>query len=195
VLSGHMTRTPSFLLALLFAFVLVFSGCLTAGHKELRVSLNPDGKSGTATILFTRIHSEAASDTADVTKADFNSLITEYYQGTKVSTMFPGMQNVKKRIFLDGNELNGEMTFDFADLGTLGFYRYKDSGPYMFYTLSDGYFSSGTFEASNGTFGGEKMPFIFWDPSTRDFFIKVALSQSEAPERSLVAQWKAWSKR
>lgn len=190
-----MTRTRSFLLSPVFAFALILSGCLTAGHKEMRISLNPDGKSGSATILFTRIHSEATSDTADVTKEDFNSLITEYYQGTKLNSMFPDAKNIKKRIYLDGNELNGEMTFDFTDIAKLGFYRYQNSGPFMYYTLSDGYFSSGTFEASNGTFGGEKMPFIFWDSTARDFFVKVALSQTQAPERPLVLQWKAWSKK
>jgi hypothetical protein len=190
-----MNRTPSYFVAVLLAISVLISGCLTAGHKEMRVSLNPDGRSGTATVLFSRIHSEATSDTSDLTKDDFNSLITEYYQGSKLSVMFPNISNIKKRIYLDGNELMGEMTFSFSDIADLGFFRYQGTGPFMYYTLADGYFSSGTFEASNGSFGGDKMPFIFWDASTRDFFVKVALSQAQAPERSLVAQWKAWSKK
>ena len=35
--------------------VLFFSGCLTADHKEVRLTLNADGKSGTGKITFTNL--------------------------------------------------------------------------------------------------------------------------------------------
>jgi hypothetical protein len=190
-----MTRATAPFIALALLCAISLTSCLTAGHKEMRISLNPDGRSGSAIILFTRIHSEASSDTADQTKEDFNSLISEYYQGKKLTDLFPNISNVKKRLFLDGQELAGELTFDFANIADLGFYRFHNSGPFMYYTLADGYFSSGIFEASNGTYGGEKMPFVFWDETTRDFFVKVALSQAQAPERSLVPLYKAWAKK
>ncbi|MBS1902159.1 MAG: hypothetical protein JSS75_00455 [Bacteroidetes bacterium] len=190
-----MIRPTAQFVAFALLLAATLSSCLTAGHKEMRVSLNPDGKSGSAVILFTRIHSEASNDTADQTKDDFNSLISEYYQGKKLTDLFPNISNVKKRLFLDGNELAGELTFDFANIADLGFFRYKNSGPFMYYTLADGYFSSGVFEASNGSFGGDKMPLVFWDESSRDFFVKVALSQAQAPERSLVPLYKTWAKK
>ena len=168
-------------------------GCLTAEHKELRLSLKPDGKSGTGILFFSRIHSEMASDTSNNTKEDFNSLITEYYQGKKIDESLKGTHNIKKRLYLDGNDLMGEVTFEFDDITDLGFYRYNNSGPFMYYTLADGVFTSGQFEASNGSYGGEKMPLIFWDASSRDFYVKISLSSSLSPQRSIVSLYKTWA--
>ena len=189
----NLTNSIRFAAAAVIATLL--TGCLTADHKEIRVSLNPDGKSGTATILFTGIHSEQGNDTADVTKDDFNSLISEYYQGKKLEGSYKEAHNFKKKLYLDGFDLIGEVSFDFDDITELGFYRYKNSGPYMYYTLAEGVFSSGTFEASNGTYAGEKMPFVFWDESSRDFYVKVSLASPQAPKKSLIPQYKAWAKK
>ncbi len=187
---------PRLQLWLCFLFLLAFTqGCLTAGHKELRLSLASNGVSGSGMLLFSGIHSESATDTTKEIKEDFNSLISDYYQGKKIEQTLPGIKNVKKRLFVDGKELVGEITFDFDDISQLGFYRYKGSGCYMYYTLADGVFSSGQFEASNGTYGGEKMPIVFWDQSSRDFYIKVGLSSGQAPEHSLLDLYAAWSRR
>jgi hypothetical protein len=184
-------------LPLTASFLLFISGCLSADHKEVRLTLNPDGKSGSGKITFTNIVSEPDDSTKDNSKDDFNkSLITEYYQGRKIEEANKGMHNVKKRLYLDGDMLMGELTFDFDDITKLGFYRYKGEGPYMYYTISDGYFTSGQFEATNGTYGDEKlMPVIFWDASARDFYFKVALSTPNVVHHSLSGLYKEWSKK
>jgi hypothetical protein len=180
----------------LFALLaILFGGCLTAEQKELRLSLNADGKSGTGTIIFTGIASEQGDDTMDVSKEDLNSLITEYYQGKTLENAMPGTSNVKKRLFTSGGQLVGELSFDFADISKLGFFRYKNQGPYQYYTLADGYFTSGQFAASNGTFGGEKMPIVFWDEVTKDFYVKMSLSSPGAPRTSLLEKYKEWEKK
>src|ERR1700682_2803240 len=92
-----MIRKNVALFSLIFLAVAV-SGCLTAEHKETRIKLNADGKSGSGVILFTNISSEPG-DTADVSKDDFNSLITEYYQGRKIETENKGMKNVRKSLY------------------------------------------------------------------------------------------------
>lgn len=175
--------------------MLLFGGCLTASHKEMRLTLNPDGKSGSGMILFSHIHSEATEDTTDATKKDFNSLISEYYQGKKFEMATKGIKNIKKRLYLDGKDLMGEITFDFADIADLGFFRYNGRGPFLYYVLADGYFTSGQFEVSNGSYGGEKMPIVFWDENTKDFYVKVGLSSPQSPERSIIPLYQAWVKR
>ncbi|MFI5263454.1 MAG: hypothetical protein ACHQM6_02955 [Candidatus Kapaibacterium sp.] len=186
----------AFIPAALFSFLL-FSGCLTADHKEIRLTLNADGKSGTGKITFTNIVSEPDDSSKDNSKDDFNNtLITEYYQGRKIEESTKGMQNVKKRLYLEDDKLMGEVTFDFDDIANLGFYRYKGQGPYMYYTISDGYFTSGQFEATNGTYGDEKtMPVIFWDANAKDFYFKVALSTPNVVHHSLSNFYKEWAKK
>jgi hypothetical protein len=106
------------------------------------------------------------------------------------------MKNVKKRLYMDGDNLMGEVTFDFDDITKLGFFRYKSEGPYMYYTISDGYFTSGQFESSNGTYGDEKtMPVIFWDPTAKDFYLKLALSTPNVVHHSLAKFYKEWAKK
>jgi hypothetical protein len=188
-------RAETYLLLLITA--IFFSGCLSADHKETRLTLNADGKSGSGKIIFTNIVSEPDDSTKDNSKDDFNkSLITEYYQGRKIEEANKGMHNVHKRLYLEGDVLMAEITFDFDDITQLGFYRYKGEGPYMYYTISDGYFTSGQFEATNGSYGDEKnMPVIFWDASARDLYIKVALSTPNVVHHSLAPLYKEWVKK
>ena len=180
-----------FAFGLLLLCAVTLSSCLTAEHKETRIKLNADGKSGSGTILFTNISSEPG-DTADVSKDDFNSLITEYYQGRKIETENRGMRNVRKHLYKVDGKLMGEIQFDFDDLADVGFYRYKDSGPYMYYTVGEGFFTSGQYEASNGSYAGEKMPVIFWEPDQREFYLKMSLSTPQEVRRPLVALFQDW---
>jgi hypothetical protein len=177
-------------------FLSIISGCLSADHKETRLTLNPDGKSGSGKIIFNNIVSEPDDSSKDNSIDDFHkSLITEYYQGRKIEESNKGMKNVKKRLYLDGDNLMGEITFDFDDITKLGFYRYKGEGPYMYYTIKDGLFTSGQFESSNGTFGDETtMPVIFWDADARDFYFKVSLSTPNVVHHSLAKLYQEWAK-
>ena len=191
----RITR-PSFIPVALLALFLC-SGCLTADHKEVRLALNPDGKSGTGRITFTNIVSEPDDSSKDNSKEDFNhALITEYYQGQKFEEANKGLKNIRKRLYLEDDKLMGEITFEFDDITKLGFFRYKGEGPYMYYTISDGYFTSGQFEASNGTYGDDKiMPVIFWDATAKDFYFKVSLSTPNVVHHSLAKLYSEWVKK
>ena len=175
---------------LLFATV-ALSGCLTAEHKETHIKLNADGKSGSGVILFTNIESEPG-DTADVSKDDFNSLISDYYQGRKIESENKGMRNVHKQLYKKDGKLMGEVQFDFDDISDVGLYRYKDDGPYMYYTVGEGFFTSGQYEASNGSYAGEKMPIIFWEPDTREMYFKMALSTPQETHKPLATLFQDW---
>ena len=173
-------------------FCIVFlSGCLTAEHKEVHLRLNPDGKTGTGSILFSNIMS-SPGDTADVSQEDFNSLIAEYYQGRQLEMENKGMKNVKKKLFKKDGKLMGEVDFDFDDLSSLGIYRYKDSGPYMYYTVGDGFFTSGQYESSNGSYLGERMPVIFWEPTAKELYYTMQLTTPQEVHKPLIALFDSW---
>jgi hypothetical protein len=53
-----------------------------------------------------------------------------------------------------------------------------------FFTGTDEYFSS------NGTYGGESMPVIFWDGKEKKFEFKTIVSQADKNKTSLLSVWK-----
>ena len=181
-----------------FFFLLLFSallgGCLTAEKKEVRITLNPDGKSGTGSIIFTGI-SSSPGDSVEAIREDFNTLIAEYYQGKKIELENKGMKNVRKRLYKEAGHLMGEILFDFDDIASIGFFRYKNSGPYMFYTVADGFFTSGQYESSNGSYLGEKLPVIFWDADQTELYYRMALTSTTEPRKSLMPQYESWESR
>jgi hypothetical protein len=188
-LSSFTAIATLFFAAIVFSVTL--SGCLTAEKKDVHLKLNADGKSGSGSIVFSGI-SSSPGDSAAAVNEDFNSLIAEYYQGRKIEEANPGMTNVRKKLFKEDGELKGEIDFDFEDVSTLGIFRYKNSGPLMFYTVADGFFTSGQYESSNGTYMGEKLPVIFWDSTQTDLFYRMTLSNAQEPKVSLLAKYDKW---
>jgi hypothetical protein len=168
----------------------LLSGCLTADKKEVHIKLNPDGKSGSGSILFSDVAS-SPGDSVEAVNEDFSTLIAQYYEAHKAE-LEKGMKNIHKRLFVQDGKLMGEITFNFDDVSDLGFYRYKNSGPYMFYTVADGFFTSGQYEASNGTYMGEKLPVIFWEPGQRELYYDMALSTPQEPRTSLLDAYNRW---
>ena len=128
--------------------------------KEVRISINDDGVSGTGKIIFTGI-SSSPGDSLDVVNEDFNSLIAEYYQGRKIELENKGWKNVHKKLYQESGKLMAEIDFNFDDISDLSFFRYKGTGPWMLYTVADGFFTSGQYESSNGTYLGANFPLFF----------------------------------
>ena len=175
-----------------FVSLTILSGCLTAEKKEVQITINDDGISGSGKIIFTGI-SSSPGDSLDVVNEDFNSLIAEYYQGRKIELENKGWKNVHKKLYQEGGKLMAEIDFDFDDLADLGIFRYKNSGPWMLYTVADGFFTSGQYESSNGTYLGEKLPVIFWDSTQHDLLYRMALSTPQEPKRSLLPNYQKWA--
>ena len=174
-----------------FLVSILLGGCLTADKKEVHIKLNANGKGGSGTILFSGIAS-SPGDSTEAVNEDFTMLVTQYYQGGKIEKENKGMKNIHKKLFKVDGKLMGEITFDFDDIADLGFSRYKNSGPYMFYTVADGFFTSGQYETSNGVYMGEKLPVIFWDPDQREFNYAMTLSTPQEPRKSLLADYDIW---
>jgi hypothetical protein len=171
----------------------LFSGCLTADKKEVHLILNDDGKSGSGKIVFSGIAS-SPGDSVSAIDEDFNTLIAEYYQGRKIELANPGMNNVHKKLYRKEGKLVGEIDFDFDNVSDLGIYRYKNGGPYMYYTVSEGFLTSGQYESSNGTYLGDKFPIIFWDSSERDLSYTMSLTTPQEPKKQLLAHYERWQK-
>ena len=186
-------RSARILIVLAFVGT-ALSGCLTADKKEVHITLNPDGMSGSGTIVFSGI-SSSPGDSAIGIQEDFNSLIADYYQGKKIELENKGMKNVRKRLYKEDGKLMGEVSFDFDDVSTIGIFRYKNSGPFMFYTVADGFFTSGQYESSNGSYLGEKLPVIFWDGDQHELFYRMTLSSTTEPRRSLIPAYESWQAR
>jgi len=167
-----------------------FAGCLTVETKEYSFKLKK-GKSGEGRIKYINIMSDQ-KDSASAVEQDYRELIDSYLNGDKIKDEFPNIRIKKKRLYEEDNQLVGEVTFEFDDITKVRFYKYKDSGPWCYYLgsgfsmgrLSESYFSS------DGTWGGENMPVIFWDGTQKEFEFKTTVTAPEKNTLSLLDMWK-----
>jgi hypothetical protein len=182
------------LLIILLGFSSIYiAGCLTVESKEYYFKLDKD-KSGHGSIKYTNIMSEN-KDSISTTESDYRDLIDSYLKGEKLNEDLTGVKNLQKKLYEEDNQLCGIVTFDFNDITKLKFFKYKDSGPWCYYLAA---FSMGlmggteSYFSSNGTFGGENMPVIFWDNSQREFNFKTAVT---APDKSTVGLLEMWKQK
>ena len=167
--------------------LLLFSGCLTATRKIIKLHLNPDG-SGTGSMIFNDIQSMQENDD-DRSLQDYNDLVNEWLSGNAFENANPSLYDVKKRLGGDKNVLNGEITFSFSSYLDVGLYRYQNSGPWMYYAYQQTS-DIESFEVSDGNFGGEGMPVIFWPEGTTEFKIANIFDHKDRPVHSLYSLYK-----
>lgn len=163
-------------------------GCLTVETKEYRITLKSN-HSGEAVIKFINLLSEA-DDTLDISRDDFRQLTEFYLQGTQLEKDNPGFSNVRKRLYEENGVLTGEVTFTFDSLGVIRLFQYDKESPFMYFVGSP--LSSEQLMESNGTFGREWMPVVFWPKETREFYIKTRVVSEVAHQRSLLAHFREW---
>lgn len=171
-----------FLYASIVCASLLLGGCLTAGRKTITLRVNPDG-TGTGTMVFHNIGSMQEEE-RDNSLADYSRLVETWLHGDMFEQANPNLYNVKKRLFGEGNQLNGEINFNFYHYSDIGLYRYKETGPWMYYTLMNAS-EVERFDTTNGEFGGETMPVIFWPEKTKEFRIVNMFESGERPVTSL----------
>lgn len=175
-------------LFVLGTLVLTLQGCLTVETKEYSFKIKKD-RSGSGKIKFINVMSDS-KDSLEQVENDYSDLIESYLHGKKPEDEFQGTKNIEKKLFEEDNQLCGEITFEFEDITKLKFYKYKDSGPWCYY-ISNFNFSSGaeSFFSSNGIYGGEHMPVIFWDGGQSEFEFKTTLTQPAKNTVSLLSMW------
>lgn len=165
------------------------SGCLTCEKKEYTFDFT--GKdSGRLTIKYINLMS-TMDDTVDISEEDFSSLITDYYEGTEIENEFPDAVVVSKRLFEENGVLCGEIVLEFTDLAMGHLYQYKDKGPLM-YCLSCYSIDSEYYAESNGEYGGDVMPVVFWDPGLKSLTLSTDVTFPDETTVSLLEKYTEW---
>ncbi len=174
------------LLILIFLSVSL-AGCLTCERKEYVFHLTGEN-SGKLTIKYVNIFSSIIDSTGELT-VDYNEMADLWLKGEKLERDFPGATKFKKRLFEENGILCGEVSMEFNDLSRVYLYRYKGTGPIMF-SMSGVNDDGETFLQSNGEFGGEKMPVIFWPDDTRTLRFSTKIATPDSTCVSMLSQWK-----
>ncbi len=174
----------------LVLLLLALTGCLNVESKEYRFTVKPDG-SGEGTITFVNIISQD-DDGRDVSLKDFGELVTDYLEGSSFEDQNASYSVTGKRLYEKDGKLNGEVTFTFESLDSIGFFRTADCdcAPVLFATSK----LQETFVESNGRDLNETMsiPLISWDAKVKEYTFKTRGLDDTTGTRSLLAQWKKW---
>jgi hypothetical protein len=173
----------------LISTIVFLSGCLTCEKKEYSFAFTGEN-TGQLTIKYINIMS-TKDDTIDNSEEDFASLMADYYEGTEVETEFPEATLVSKRLFEENGVLCGEIVLEFSSLEIAHLYRHKGTGPLMYclgcYSIDSEYYSE-----SNGEFGGDIMPVVFWEPGLKKLELKTDLTFPDETTLSLLDRYKEW---
>jgi hypothetical protein len=176
------------LIAAMVAVVFFISGCLTCEKKEYTFKIKDD-KSGELTIKYINIMS-TMDDTLDVSEEDFMTLINDYLMGATAENDYPDARVKDKRLFEESGVLCGELVLEFDDFTAAKLYRYKGEGPYM-YCLNCA-LDSETLEDSNGEYGSENMPVVFWEPNLKTLRLTSIVTVPDETTSSLLTKYQEW---
>lgn len=182
-----MIKSRRFLI-LIFLFIssLSIQSCLTCEKKEYVFQIT-GANSGRLTIKYVNIFSSLI-DSAGEVEADYEELISMWLKGEKIERDFPEAKIIKKRLFDENGMLCGEIVLEFDNLLKAGIYRYMNSGPYMF-SLSSVNDDGENFLQTNGEYGGEKMPVLFWPEDFNTLRFSTKISPSDSTSVSLLSMW------
>jgi hypothetical protein len=167
---------------------IIFTGCLTVEKKEYTFQLK-DSNSGTLTIKFVNIMS-MKDDALDVSQGDFEELVTNYVEGNEIETDYEKALVRSKRLFEENGVLCGEVVIDFEDLGSVGLYQYDSKSPLMFNVGS--FLDSESYLTSNGEFGGEVMPVVFWPKSLKTLTLTTYITDPDETTVGLLTEYYEW---
>ncbi len=178
------------IVVLVVLFAALLQGCLTVESKEYHFRLKTD-HSGEGTILFVNIQSES-DDSADISLDDFHALINSYLQGKEFENENPAFHNVQKRLYVQDGKVYGEVRFSFDSLAAVRLFRYDDESPYMYFAGSQ--MTSEVMVESNGAFGRDWMPVVFWPKDAREMSITTKVTSEARHHRSLAEYLIEWQK-
>ncbi len=172
---------------ILFSFTILFglTSCLTVEKKIYTFELK-DSNSGTLTIKFINILS-MMDDSTDISSSDFDELKSKYIDGNQIAQDYENAVVRSKRLFEEDGTLCGEVIIDFNDLKSVGLFQYDSKSPYMFNVSS--FLESETYLNSNGEFGGDVMPVVFWSKSLKTLNLTTYVTTPDETTVSLLAQY------
>lgn len=167
---------------------LIISSCLTIEKKIYTFEMK-DNDAGTLTIKYYNLMS-MMDDTVDVSNADFKELLSTYIDGNTIEQDYEDAMIRSKRLFEEDGVLCGEVVIDFNNLRSVGLYQYDNKSPYMFNLGS--FLESESFLSSNGDFGGEIMPVVFWPRSLKTLTVTTYLNSPDDSTISLLDEYNRW---
>lgn len=176
---------------LLFFLVVFLSSCLTIEKKEYTFELKKDG-SGSLRIKFINILS-MKDDTANVTQSDFMELISNYVEGNQMEKDYPDAVIKSKRLFEERGTLCGEVILNFKNLRSVGIYKYDENSPLMINVNS--FIDSEAFVSSNGQYGGDIMPVVFWPKELDRLKLTTSITTPDETTLSLIDEYRMWKMR
>ena len=185
-----MRTSKSILIFFIAALAVAMASCLTVEKKEYSFEMTGEN-SGKLTIRYINIYS-VMDDGKDVTVEDFQELLDKYINGDQVVQDFPGATNIKKRLFEENNQLCGEITLDFAELSSARLYQYDKKSPVMMCISAA--FDSETYVSSNGSFGNDYMPVVFWPGGSKKMEVITSVTAPDETSMSLVDAFRNWKK-
>ena len=178
----------SILLIILGVAILFISGCLTCEKKEFTFKLTGPN-SGSLTIKYYNLMS-TMDDTVDISEEDFMDLVNNYYVGSNIENDFPETRMVDKRLFEEDGVLCGEIVLEFDSLSMARLYRFKDEGPFMYCVSCGG--ETEAFEYSDGEYGGDIMPVVFWDRKQKELHLTTRVTEPDETTISLLDHYTQW---
>jgi hypothetical protein len=176
--------------SIIVALLIFMQSCLTIEKKEYSFKFISKDK-GVLTIKFINIMS-VVEDETDL-KNDFEELIKEYVEGDLIENGYPFTKVISKRLFEEKGMLCGEVKLEFSGITAVRLFQYEEDGPLMF-SLNK---SMGLeeYKDSNGNFGGEIMPVVFWSEESMLLKLSTAITKPDKSCISLLARYNEWKKK
>ncbi|MCK4408251.1 MAG: hypothetical protein KAV44_11290 [Bacteroidales bacterium] len=181
-------KNVKFLLIALSFFALFAIGCLTFEKKEYTFKFTGDN-SGVLTIKYINLIS-IKDDTVDISAKDFDELISTYITGDQIEKDYPNAANIDKRLFEENGVLCAELKIEFLDLADVRLFQLSKKEPFM-YSLC-GFIDSENYESSNGEYGGENMPVVFWSHKLKELKLTTLGTPPDESSVSLLEEYKKW---
>lgn len=168
----------------------ILTSCLTVEKKQYTFEMT--GKnSGKLTIKYINILSDV--DSAGYTEVqDFDELLSDYINGSKIEESYPEAANIQKRLFEENGMLCGEVTMDFPSLSAARIFQFDKKSPFIFYASSvDGE----SYIESNGTYGGDNCPVVVWPAKLKKLIVTTSVTRPGDSHVSLLGEYAKWKRK
>jgi hypothetical protein len=167
---------PAGVILLLSTLACLLAGCLVSEVTEYKITLNPDGKSGTFTTIMRNVESDSPDSATQ--RRDFQSLM-DRWKGNQFlfEEMEKGLYVKERSLLMEKGKLVWRESAIFADLSKM-LPEFSPDRPLKF-PLAD---TSGQGVTTNGTLTSVKDSLVIaWPPHTKTFALKT-LQRSFTPK-------------
>lgn len=182
-------RRISFFIVLMATLLLALPSCLTVEKKEYHFEFT--GKeTGVLTVKYVNIMS-VMDDKNDV-DADFEELINTYMEGDVLEKEYRFSKLISKRFFEEDGVLCGELKFEFSEITAVRLFQYQEGDPIMMSLSGSSYRED--YVRSNGNYGGEVMPVVFWSDENKNLEVTTSITKPDQSSISLLEKFKEWER-